>query len=198
MGRKNAINPVFYALNEDITAGLSFFRNYQFDMKEKLKQYGCDGTSFPIPWPLKDGPINGLPEFLNYGTFKNHNCLLWGLTKSYYSTHKGKLQCNYIENEWRYIIKENKSIEWLWGNEDYQNWRGTAEKPSPSDELKKQKLSFGDSDIFYIVIHKENERQDMIDCIKGLNSIVGNLNSSINKDLLISRINSFEQVEADF
>ena len=34
-GLKNRINPVFYAANEDIVAGLWFLRNYQSDFQEQ-------------------------------------------------------------------------------------------------------------------------------------------------------------------
>ena len=33
----------------------------------------------------------------------------------------GKAQCNYEENEWRYIVHEQKDIDWHWGQRSMNN-----------------------------------------------------------------------------
>ena len=196
-GISNDINPIFYAANENIVAGIRFYRNYQNSLSDELKKYGSDGKS--ISFPLRVGQIEGLADFINYNNAKEANSIIWGLVKSYYGEHKGMQQCNYIESEWRYVIKEGSDIKWIWGKNEYEHWRGIGSKPAPSSALLDRRLHFRAADISYIIIDNENERLNMINWIDKLSSISdGNALFEEDKKILISRIISMEQINRDF
>ncbi|SFC94248.1 abortive infection system antitoxin AbiGi family protein [Butyrivibrio sp. YAB3001] len=197
-GLEHRINPVFYAANEDVIAGLWFWRNYTQKIKDDLAKVGSDGKK--ISFSLEAGPIPGLADFFNYGNAKEAMLIFYALIKKYESEHKGTMQTNYIESEWRYVVKEDDNIKWLWGEDSYRNWRGDGKhKPEPSNELKKRRLGFSASDIKHIIIKDEIERTILIDWMGDLASIGGGkiLNDD-DKKLLISRINSMEEIRMDY
>ena len=197
-GLKRRINPVFYVADEDIVAGLWFLRNYKQQLENNLLKVGSDGKK--LTFLLQEGPIPGFADFINHENAKEAMLIFYALIKKYESKYKGVIQVNYIENEWRYVVKEDDDIQWLWGKDMYDNWRGTGNnKPEPSTDLKKRKLGFSISDIKHIIIKDEKERETIIDWIDKLTSVGGeNIFSDGQKTLLISKINSMEEIKLDY
>ena len=124
---------------------------------------------------------------------------LFGHTKPYTSDFKGKSIENYIENEWRYVVVQTEKVPWLDGKTEYENWRGSGKiKPMPSDALKEKKLVFQVNDIAYLITNKEIDKDKLSKDIMKLKSICGKVLTDDDKLRLVSKIISFEQIEADF
>ena len=74
-----------------------------------------------------------------------------------------------------------------------------AKKPAPSKELRQYTLTFENKDISYVLIRNEEFKKKVIEYIKGLTSIGGNvITNERQKDDLISKIITLEQVKRDF
>ena len=72
-------------------------------------------------------------------------------------------------------------------------------KPSPSQALRKYTLKFNLNEISYILIKNEEFKSKLIAFIKALKTIGGNaITGDLEKDQLISRIITLDQVKRDF
>jgi hypothetical protein len=168
------------------------------------KRYGNHAIGLTKEWALKNevNPIlyihNKLIAYYDYVKTKHFIC---GFVKQYNGEHKGKAQCNYEENEWRYVVEENDNIQWKWSEDQYKNWRGTGKKKNQADSyLSGKKLSFGVDDISYIIVEHENQRGDIIEFINKMTSVGGASTTIDRKERLklISKIISIEQIKKDF
>lgn len=124
----------------------------------------------------------------------------YGFLKKYESEWKGKPYENYKENEWRFIVEETDSIKWLY-NEDYEKWRGDKEnnpKPKPTEALIEKSLKFSVSDINHIILYEESEIPAFIRRIRELEKIGNIVLDADTKDILISKISSFERIQKDY
>ena len=147
----------------------------------------------------KDDIIN----FFNHKNAKLANRGLLGHVKRFtgYNKKKGQNQCNYEENEWRYVVTQSDDIPWFWDNESYEKWRGEGEKPLPNDLLLDKKLKFNVQDINFIIIEKEEQLNRTIEKIEKLPYIGGNEQNILTDDdrsILISRIISMEHIKSNF
>ena len=196
-GLKNRINSVFYVANEDVVAGLWFLRNYQRMLEDRLSKSGSDGHSITIT--LNEGPLPELVDFINHANAKSAATVFYALIKKYESEHMGKAQINYIESEWRYVVSDGDGgINWLWGQDNYSAWRGNGTKPEPTKTLKDKRLRFSASDINHIIVENEADRDLIIGWIDSMKSIGGgNTFTDNDKKMLISKINSVEQIDLD-
>ena len=197
-GLRNRINPVFYAANEDVVAGLWFFRSYQQMLREKLRKAG--GNEKTITVNLTPGSLPELADLINHGNAKSAVTVFYALIKRYESEYKGELQVNYIESEWRYVVGDGEnSIDWLWGEDSYFAWRGSERKPDSTESLKDKRLRFKTPDVKHIIIENEADRDLMIGWIDKLEVIGGESKLTDNdKKMLISRIDSVEQMALDY
>lgn len=100
---------------------------------------------------------------------------LYGYVKKYIGKNPktGKDQCNYEENEWRYIVHEQKDIDWHWGQKEYEQWRGKNNKPETTEALKNQKLTFTVEDISHIIVEKNSQISAIITYIRKITKFRG-------------------------
>uniref|UniRef100_UPI002430D1C6 hypothetical protein n=1 Tax=Alistipes indistinctus TaxID=626932 RepID=UPI002430D1C6 len=100
---------------------------------------------------------------------------LYGYVKKYIGKNPktGKDQCNYEENEWRYIVHERKDIDWLGDQKEYEQWRGKNNKPEATEALKNQKLTFTVEDISHIIVEKDSQISAIITYIRKITKFRG-------------------------
>lgn len=120
-----------------------------------------------------------------------------GWFKQFEMIRKGKIQINYDECEWRILaFNDNRgnSIKWFWAEKDFLKWKETR-----TDKfLDGIKIPFKASDIRYIVVNQEKNIPNVVKRILALKTIAGTEASIREKELLCSRIISFEQLNSDF
>lgn len=180
-GLKNNINPVLYADNEEILESL-----------HKIKHISSiinPATSIS----------NQIPPYLARRSMTH----LFGFTKLYEIIRNNKNQCNYEENEWRYIIPEHLNsgniAKWFWTENDYLNWRGSNSNPKPISVFAP--LTFDVSDINFLILRDEGQISRLIDYIDKLKDFGGNVGiplDDISKKTLMSKIISIDRIKKDF
>lgn len=200
---RNKINPILYISNNDIVNSLKFHKSYELHLKKELEKIGSDGLNLRIALDKPDS-VSNLTTLVNHANSHSANLKLLGFAKKYLGVNpKTKAeQCNYEENEWRYIIEENKTngINWMWSNDEYNQWRGTGNKPAPSSALEEYKLTFEINDISHIIVEFERQIPELIKYIEKLNQIGGS-DKKISDDermILLSKIISMEKIKNDF
>lgn len=183
------INPIFYIHNKHILYFLHDVRLSTESMGIKL-----NGSWYQHCTPFSP-PIN-----IQAKHTVNQN--LYGYVKKYTGKNPktGKDQCNYEENEWRYIVHERKDIDWLWGQKEYEQWRGINDKPEATEALKNQKLTFTVEDISHIIVDKDSQIPAIITYIRKLTKLGGmeNILTSDEKDMLCAKVTSIERIEKDY
>lgn len=199
---KNGINPIMYVSNENIILSLRFFKSYEMSLKSQLIRNGCNGRQLTLNL-FDQNSVSNIVPFINHNNAKFANLNFWGYTKPYWGYHNKKKQCNYEENEWRYVPKEENGIEWKWGEQAYSEWRGDmdSEKPQPNEALINRKLKFSCKDITNIIVEYDSQILGVVKTIESLTMIGGNSNNEITEDekkILISKIVSFERIKKDF
>lgn len=195
---KNGINPILYINDENIITSLKFYKEYELYSKAEMKTGKISSIN------LKINPVKVQYSSDNYKSSHNANLNLFGFSKKYMgiNPHTGKSQCNYEENEWRFILKEEEGILWKWGETAYSSWRGKPKekKPGPDEFLKANTLKFGIDDISYIIVQFENQRIGVINYISRLTRLCES-DSSLDensKKILFSKIISMERIDKDF
>lgn len=198
---RNQINPILYVSNTEIIESISFYKAYEQYLRSELEKVNSDGRQVSVNLRNPASWTN-IKNFINYNNAQNANWNIWGYIKPYWGQHNEKSQCNYEENEWRCIIKEENGIEWKWGEHKYQEWRGDGQtKPQPTEELKSKRLIFSNKDITHLIVEKDSQIPQMIKYIESLDTIGGNeeeIFSDAEKKILISKIVSFERIKKDF
>lgn len=120
-----------------------------------------------------------------------------GWFKQFEMLRDDKIQINYDECEWRILAfndKANDPIKWFWNAQDFINWKGTR-----ADKfLDGETIPFDASDIRYIVVNQERNIPNIVKRILKLKTIAGEQASLEDKEILCSRIVSFEQLNSDF
>lgn len=201
--KKNGLTPVMYIANDDVLQ--SVYHHYQQNRKI-LDWYHRDEVKAKL---RKDTVIKGFPlgdyvKMLNAEQEHAVNTHIIGYLKKYEGIYNKKPINNYEENEWRYLVPDEKGTEWFWTKEKYMEWRfpggdKTVKKPLPSEELKKHTLEFDVSDIKYILVKDDEFKARVIEFIKVLKTIGGRkLTSGKANEDLITRIITLDQVKMDF
>ena len=202
----NPIKPAFQELDDIRRMQKNLSENYtSVAIKEQIK--AMDGGNYTR--------IDGIPNEVVMEGFrcKKHiqqnleaTCFAIGLLKSHTSYRKGKneeesvKQVNYDECEWRIIAPEiwdmDKGTEqrWLWSKEEYETWRGKGEKPFMGDA----KVTFSVDCISCIVVETEHEIPAFIQRMEELDTICEETLSQEQKNLLYSKVISFERIKKDF
>ena len=179
-GFKNNINPILYASNEEISRSF-----------HKIKS---------IPNLLNSNTNNSIPNQISSFSARTSVTYLFGFTKKYEIQRNGKVQCNYEENEWRYIVPESLNngniAKWYWTESEYKNWRGSF-KVKPKSIFPA--LEFDINDVNFIILKDESQIPRMIDYIEKINVLGGRGNfDDISKKRLISKIISIDRIKKDF
>ena len=201
--KKNRLTPVMYIVNDDVLQ--SVYHHYQQN-QEILEWYHRDDVKAKL---TKDTLIKGFPleDYVKKLSAEQEHAVnthVIGYLKKYEGIYNKKPINNYEENEWRYIVPDEKGSEWFWSKDEYMTWRfpdgdKTVKKPLPTEELKKHTLGFDATDIKYILVKNDDFKARVIKFIKGLKTIGGRkLTSSKANEDLITRIITLDQVKMDF
>ncbi len=209
-GLKNRINPVFYATPNSFV--LNSLREIEEIRKQKeaifnerMNTSGYQLTTNKENYtaiPLKQNdPDCGiiLNSFMDNVHLFQVRSTLFGFTKPYIGKRGDEDQNNYEENEWRFVLGESAltQIKWLWGVESYSNWREGQENPKPESIFPS--LTFDIMDVNFIILSNDNEIQDMIEYIDGLDECGGNkIPNKSQKSILTSKIISMDRIDKDF
>lgn len=194
---KKAINPVFYLQERGLKKTLSFFRtveNYFSDL-----HFASDDNKLEVTNVLDQHQLDNLANLIRSAQTQYANDTLLGYIKPYKFVDKGKEHVNYVENEWRYIVKEINGVTWKKGEEAYSKWRGKQkEKPKAPKEVLAQKLTFSIDDITYLITKTEKDSIKLMQDIQDLNVICDLPITEFDKFKLVNKIISFEKIENDF
>lgn len=180
-GIRNNINPILYVCNNEILR--SFYKiksNINLLNKEKVETTSIRISKFNVRTSIT---------------------YLFGFTKKYENERNGKFQCNYEENEWRYILPEtlnNGNIaKWFWDENTYSKWRGDSKKKPKSTFTP---LKFDITDVSFIILSDESQISRMIDYIEKIEVLGGSEKKfdEIAKKNLMSKIISIDRIKKDF
>ena len=202
---EKGLTPIMYIANNKILQAVY----YHHDQNKKLLDwYSREDVKKKLveDTVLKGFPLEDYIKILNAKQEHAINTHIIGYLKMYEGPYIDDTINNYEENEWRYLVPDKEGTEWFWSKEDYMKWRNPhnkdiskVKKPSPSDALKKYTLKFDLNDISYILIKDDEFKTRLIEFIKKLKTIGGNpVENEFQKDDLISRIVTLEQVKRDF
>lgn len=200
---RNDINPILYLCNTQILMSLQFYKAYENYLSDRIKEYGSDGKSLKIDIHNPES-VSEIVTFVNHATYQSANLNILGYAKKYEGINYQKVkQCNYEENEWRYVVKENISsgIEWKWNKNEYDSWRGdSVKKPTPTAALEQRKLVFDVDDITHIIVEYERQITDMVNFVEKLTQIGGSDKTltDIERKLIYAKIISMEKIKKDF
>jgi hypothetical protein len=208
-GLKKGINPIFYATDNSFVLNslrqIDEMRIQEEEfLNERMRTTGESLTTNGLKFnalSLKQSDSD-FEKILNSFMYNAHlfqvRSTLFGFTKPYIGKRGDEDQNNYEENEWRFVLGENRSIpiNWLWGD-SYSQWRGDKENPKPVSIF--HPLIFDIEDINFIILQNDSEIPDIIDYIEGLNDVGGNLiTDNSQKSILISKIISMDRIDKDF
>ena len=197
---KRGLTPVMYIANYDVIEAIHFHHDKNTKMIKMCRDY-CEKISNTLPNTIQFLELTRL-----IGAKQEHviNTHIIGYLKKYESVYRGKPINNYEENEWRFLVPDQYGTRWFWSRQKYEKWRfpkgnKESDKPSPNKELRKYTLKYDLNDISYILIKDEEFKSRLITFIKKLKTIGGNpVANETQKDDLISRIITLEQVKNDF
>lgn len=178
-GVRNNVNPILYAGNEEILESLH-------KIKHIVNNNNANTVAGQIPAYLARRSIT----------------YLFGFTKLYETLRNGKNQCNYEENEWRYIIPEHLNhgniTKWYWSESEYMSWRGN----NPSKPISIfAPLTFDVNDVNFLILRDEGQISRFIDYIDKLKVFGGNQGipfDDVSKKILMSKIISIDRIKKDF
>lgn len=118
---------------------------------------------------------------------------------AYTKPYKEETNCYYDESEWRIVGDDMGETKWIW-NVDKDNKEDIRGKEN--DRLwKKTDIYYGInslSDISYIIVHTEKQVQLLVSFVRKINKLMGLDITSEEKDLLLTKITSFERMEKDY
>lgn len=194
-GLKNSINPILYSSSDDIQKKFWFYKEYLVNFKSILAKIETDSIEYPEL-------LEPIFSYSHYNNLDSATCRLLGLIKKYNSKRGNKIQNNYIENEWRYVVEDTINEHWLWSSKEYEYWRGkpTKKKPKPTSYLINEKLTFTVNDISHIILEHENQIPKFINKIQNLDFIGGTAAkvTQCEKQILLTKIISMEKIKQDF
>ena len=126
---------------------------------------------------------------------RNNTAVGW--SKQYQMDRNGKNQINYDECEWRILaLKDEKGdpVQWFWSEDDFLKWKDKRH----DNFLESTTITFSASDIRYIIVNQEKNIPNVVKRILKLKTIAGKIVNIEDKEILCSRIISFEQLKSDF
>lgn len=208
-GLEKGLNPVLYVTkNSQVLSTISSIYERQAVSNEnftnRLKSDGRNDVDKGVKqWTIECHIDDAHDKISAMNEFLNSTCdrlTLFGYTKEYQGVGRDKrLQCNYEENEWRYILRENLSedIIWQWNVDSYNKWRGDPKTKKPISNFAP--LIFGIKDVNFIIVSKDYQIPKLITYINSLNRFGGNNNlTEFDRSILISKLISMESINKDF
>lgn len=194
-GIKNGFNPIHYIQGnrfEKSHLDLIEINNYSFQRTNEATVKHENQSVF-----LPQNQSSNGDNFLLFYKIYNLNLTSLAYSKPYSGVNKeGHPIVKYDENEWRYITPFQTPNNWLWGIDEYTNWRGDVKKTKPKSVF--EPLKFTVNDISFILLQFENQIPDLINFISKLNSLAGGMINEDEKKILMSKIISFERIKKDF
>lgn len=216
------LSPVHYYISpEPIKPVFQELDNIRYMQKELSKDKFSPAIKEQIK-ALETGEythIDGIPKeiVLEGRKYQKHiqqnldaTCIAIGLLKPYisYNRKKKQYQRNYDECEWRVIepeiwdMDEGIRFSWLWSEQEYKTWRGNGAKPfikQESDESNESYagITFTVDCISFIIVKTEKEIPLFIKRLGKLKTICGEQLTQEQKDLLFSKVISFERIKKD-
>jgi hypothetical protein len=200
---ENGLTPVMYIANSDVARAVYFHHTKN---EKVLKWYNRADVKAKLinDTIYKSFPLKEFAKMMGAQQEHSVNTHIIGYLKKYEGKYKGKKINNYEENEWRYLVPDEDGTKWFWSKEEYLNWRfpkgnKDADKPLPSDALKKYTLKFNLNEVSYILIKDDEFKARLIEFIKKLKTIGGYpVREESQNDDLISKIITLYQVKMDF
>lgn len=194
-GMKNGFNPIHYVQGEIFEIALERLNRINQITLKKFEEKSINKSSSDINHI--DYKTNIQYEFSELYDIYNFTNISRAFTKPYYGkTKEGKEIVNYDENEWRYIIPLQTPNNWLWGDDNYKTWRGDVKKTKPKSVF--EPLKFKVNDITFILLQFENQIPDLVNYISNLNTLAGDDISQEDKNILMTKIFSFDRIKKDF
>ena len=179
-GIRNGCNPVQYVTNEKVINAMFYFREKGIDRLNTFKQN-----------VLEEKIIKFMEELES----QEARAYMLGFVKKHDGFFKGKSECNYDENEWRYIIEDGTNgVEWMWEKDEYNSWRGDENKPkhAPTEEMKSLGLKFNLEDVNHIILPRE---ENVLNFIKKMQKKMNATEDEMS--ILFSKITTFERIKKD-
>ena len=120
-----------------------------------------------------------------------------GWFKEYDMQRNGKLQINYDECEWRILPNQKAAdVDYFWNTDEFEKWKGKRkDKFLDKDHYV---VRFGVDDIRYIIVYQEQNIKSTVDRLSRLQTVGGNPLTDKEKNLLISKVISFDHINRDF
>lgn len=199
---QKGITPIMYIANDIVLQSVHYYHKRNQEVLNLLNREDIK-KDFILKTALGRFPLGSYAELLSAQTEHAINTHIIGYLKKYEGVYRNSPINNYEENEWRFLVPDEEETKWFWSKEDYQKWRFPngnlgADKPSPSEALRKYTLEFGSKDVSYLLVKNTEFKSRLIAYIKGLNRIGGRTASNNDIDDLISKIITLEQVKSDF
>ena len=202
----NPIKPAFQELDDIRRMQKKLYENYtSASIKEQINAME-DGNYLRVD----DIPNEVVQEGLRCKKHIKQNleatCFAIGLLKPHTSYRKRKdeeeivRQVNYDECEWRIIAPEIWDMDkgttqsWLWSEKEYKKWRGDGVKPFIGDS----KVIFSVDCISCIVVETEQEIPAFIQKLGELETLCEEPLLQEQRNLLFSKVISFERIKKDF
>lgn len=186
-GIDKGANPIHYINNDSIIDGIIFYRQIWKKYHDIVNVNNDFGKQIDLFF-----------KTLNANKAKDYTL---GFVKKYNGEWKGKVYCNYDENEWRYVLEEGfHDIFWHSTVDEYKEWRGpiSKSKPKPTYEMKQLGMKFSINDINHIILNYESQIPKFISSLRKIHAIGNNVLTSEDMDLLISKVTSFEKIAKDY
>lgn len=146
-------------------------------------------------------------KFFPFGNDEQQDNLMYAISQrhiyqsqiAYTKPYEEETCCYYDESEWRIVGDDMGETKWIW-NVDKDNKEDIRGKEN--DRLwKKTDIYYGInslSDISYIIVHTEKQVQLLVSFVRKINKLMGLDITSEEKDLLLTKITSFERMEKDY
>ncbi len=220
------ISPVHYYISPDsIKPVFQELENIRRMQKELASDRFCPVVKKQIKaMELEEyTSVDGIPneivlEGRKYQKYIHQNlaatCFAIGLLKPYlsYSRKQKRYHSNYDECEWRIIepevwnMDEGTKFSWLWSEQEYETWRGKGTKPfikvvndeSVDSNDSYAGITFSVDCISSIIVKSEKEIPSFIKRLERLNTICGMPLTQEQKNILFSKVISFERIKKDF
>lgn len=118
---------------------------------------------------------------------------------AYTKPYKEETNCYYDESEWRIVGDDMGETKWVW-NVNKDSKEGVRKKENQR-LWKKTGIYYGInslSDISYIIVSTEKQVQQLVSFVKNTNKFMGINVTRDEKDLLLTKITSFERIKKDY